>query len=130
MTSSEEKLSLLPPSMGFPMEEWCDGGTVYVAYYTCVIGPFRVFVYVPGGLPDVNWYVERKVNNTRKAHTEQFFNSHGHRNSVVFDTNCQDPLTVMAIIRELTSESNEDANPNPPRATVGTDDDVLAPYFT
>lgn len=98
----------LPPFMGFQQEAYEDGGT-FTAFYTCVIGPFRVFVYCPGGLPDDGWVVERKVNEPTRPAATQFFSWSDRTgdNRTTMQTNTRDPIAIMAAIQHLTSESNE-----------------------
>ena len=114
MSSEAENL---PPMMGFPQEciietGWC------VPFYTCVIGPFRVFVYFQGGLKDEGWTLERVVNEPHKKPENLFFGganiSHGRKEWPMHP----DPLTVKILIHHVTSESNND-EPDPTGAAYG-----------
>jgi hypothetical protein len=120
MTEEEAIVEGLPPLMGFPSEEYHDGAKISVPYYTCLIGPFRVFVYCPSGIADKGWLVERKVDLPTLVPQRQFFDSHHLDRYEIIHS---DPIMLMAIIWEITSESNEDA-----ARPTGSDDNVLAPH--
>lgn len=115
----------LPPSMGFQHEEYYNGNWC-VPYYTCLVGPFRIYVYHPGGLSAEGWVIERKVDDPKKTHASQFFGVDvvAEPKAMVFHMPIIDPLACMAIINDITSESNNDADP------TGADENVLAPHIT
>lgn len=113
----------LPPLMGFPQEEYYNPSS-YVPFYTCLIGPFRIFIYCPGGIVAEGWVIERKANDPALPVVDQFFDYTGNSAGTLFDMHVPDPLACMAIIQQVTSESNEDASP------TGPDENVLAPHLT
>jgi hypothetical protein len=87
----------LPPLMGFPQEELlnpphnCD-------FYTCVIEPFRVFVWGAIG----TWLVQVGVNHPAMDIVKQFRDTMTDHHRIL-----REPIALMCVIRELTSESNE-----------------------
>lgn len=112
----------LPPLMGFPQEHYHDTSWC-VAFYTCLIGPFRIFVYHPGGIQAEGWVIEHKVNDPAIAVEKQFFDYGGTSKCINYHMPHPDPLACMSIIQKVTSESNEDDN-----APTGTDENDLAPH--
>ena len=117
-----------PPLMGFPQEEigepsWC------VPFYTCVIGPFRIYVYSVGGIHhDEEWMMERTINIPDKRADQQFFNSSGVQWTVP-----SDPLTVKALIHNVTSESNDEVPTSTPSAVdcvSALADEIRHAYFS
>lgn len=102
---SREDISTLPPPMGFPQEEIYES-SVHVSYYTCTIGPWLIFVFCPGGVAEDVWVIERTVNDPSRSHATQFFGHTQNSNASSWNLVDRDPLMLMAIIRDVTSESN------------------------
>jgi hypothetical protein len=120
LTLPEAIIEGLPPLMGFSFEKHYDGAEFSVPYYTCLIGPFRIFAYCPSGMAGKGWIIERKVEVVSMTPQQQFF---GGVSPDRYEFEHNDPLMLMAIIRDITSESNEDA-----AHPTGPNDDVLAPH--
>lgn len=100
----------LPPFMGFPQEEYIPG-SLFIPTYTCVVGPFRIFVYHPGGLLEGELAVERKVNDPSRDAAAQFLGT--EEGQPYWATTDGDPFTLMSIIHDITSEGKEDEVPTP-----------------
>jgi hypothetical protein len=116
----------LPPLMGFPQEKWDDPSSM-VPFYTCVIGPFRIYVYCPGGAKVEGWCIERKVNDVKASAGGQFF-TYGSETGNIVHMPYPDTLALMCVIRELTSESNAPESSEDATHPADTTDDVLAPH--
>jgi hypothetical protein len=93
----------LPPFMGFSNEGYVEAGWC-VPFYTCLVGPLRVFVYFPGSNVSKGWAVECIVDNPARPPENQFFGTHEDPTLVKADINCTDPVTLMSIIQHITQE--------------------------
>jgi len=118
------EIECLPPLMGFPEEEHCEGGFT-TPFYTCVLNSIRVFV--SHGLD--KWYMQTAYNGNRRNYDdlwEFFFDTKGG----LEDIPC-DPITLQSLIYHtcglpLEVKADDDERP---AATVGADDSLLALHF-
>lgn len=90
----------LPPLMGFPEEEYCKHLNS-VPFYTCVIKPYRVFVY---HAIFVNaWRIEL----IDASHGVDMFVGAGSQGFKWDMPYSDDPLTLLSVIHKVTSEGTK-----------------------
>lgn len=102
----------LPPPMGFSQEEYVAPDFV-TGFYTCVVGPFRVFVWE--SFRDL-WLLQLGINGGSSEIAKQFTGT----DTKHYEIEGRDALALKAIIYDLTSEGNEDE----PAHTTGATDSI------
>jgi hypothetical protein len=109
---TDEDYQVVPPLLGFPQEQHI-APEYNCPYYTCVMGPFRVFVWE--GL-DAEWLIQAVVNDPQQDITKQFTSANTRHYRVG-----RDPITLQCVIRDITSEGNDNAH-----APTGTNENDMA----
>ena len=96
-------LEHLPPLMGFPQEEYHEGKSM-VPFYTCVIGPFRVYVFSVFNDPAKGWRIERCTRQVSKNAAEQFMGNA----ATSWTMDHTDPVALLGIIHRITTEGPDE----------------------